>query len=40
MRYNLELLKADVGDELRKLGRLEQAFVQRLSSNSPYKPDS
>jgi hypothetical protein len=28
MRYNLELLKADVEDELRKITLLEQAFAQ------------
>jgi hypothetical protein len=27
MKYNLELLKADVEDELRKIERLEQAFL-------------
>jgi hypothetical protein len=39
MRYNLELLKADVGDELRKLGRLEQAFVQAAESKLDDVPE-
>ena len=28
MKYNLELLKADIEDELRKITRLEQAFAR------------
>ncbi len=28
MKYNLELLRADIEDELRKIARLEQAFAQ------------
>jgi hypothetical protein len=28
MKYSLELLKADIEDELRKIGRLELAFAQ------------
>ena len=28
MKYNLELLKADIADELRKIERLEQAFAR------------
>jgi len=28
MRHNVELLKADIEDELRKIARLEQAFTQ------------
>ena len=31
MKYGLELLKADIEDELRKIGRLEQAFAQAKS---------
>ena len=31
MKYSLELLKADIEDELRKIGRLEQAFAQAQS---------
>ncbi|MFY9975004.1 MAG: hypothetical protein WAK53_12150 [Chromatiaceae bacterium] len=28
MKYNLELLKADIGEELRKIERLERAFAR------------